>query len=391
MKQYQTEYNNPNTSPARKAAIDAQWHFSTNGSNYGTPKGVTSNTPFGSPTPNLSTPEGIAQAQYNANASTARESATLNSGGITGDTGSSNLVRNADGTYSVSNKLNGSLQQGADQAQQGIANGGNLNYGNSPGMPKQPDYSNMPSIPQGGQFQDFANNTANGIFQNAKGRLDPVFKQQNEEFEQQMADQGIPQGSAKYNYLRQQQSQNQNDAYNNAQSQAQQAGISQENNLYGQSLQSRQQGVGEQTGLFGLGMQARQQGNTEAQTLHNSNYSDAANIHGLNPNQTPLYQSNVAATDVNSPANNAVNNTGATTRQGMADAASIQSAQLAQAGANGRQGADIASREKVAQAQIAATQATNSQAGTNGIVSGVSSIASALGPPIINSYKTPAS
>lgn len=85
----------------------------------------------------------------------------------------------------------------------------------------RPDYSGVPQL--AGSYQDFEGNVFNDVYTPMKDELDAQTEQQGLEFEQNMANRGIPVGSELYNRLKTELSSNQSKAYNQAMATAQQA------------------------------------------------------------------------------------------------------------------------------------------------------------------------
>lgn len=140
------------------------------------------------------------------------------------------------------------------------------------------NYDNVTQVAGGNDLAKFQNDTTNQVFNSLKGRADTQTKNLQKDFDQKMADQGVPIGSDLYNRLRTQNvDQPTNDLYNQLQAQAVQEGQSQAQQVYGQSLQSHQQGVQDTTSLY----------NAPAQS--------AATLYGLqssgivNPQYDPTY------------------------------------------------------------------------------------------------------
>lgn len=101
------------------------------------------------------------------------------------------------------------------------------------------DYSQLPSAPVTGDYNNWVNSQMQNYNNAFDQRMNPVFKQQNEDFEQQMANRGIPMGSELYNQEKNRMAQSQNDARTQAYASGQ-----------GQAIQGAQ-------GLFNVGTQAR--------------------------------------------------------------------------------------------------------------------------------------
>jgi hypothetical protein len=91
------------------------------------------------------------------------------------------------------------------------------------------------------------------LYSRNKQLLDEQFQQSDEEFEQSLAQRGIPPGSPLEEKMRTQYARQKADAYAGARNDAIQEGRSEQVALSGVDLQRRQQGISELTGLYGLG------------------------------------------------------------------------------------------------------------------------------------------
>lgn len=107
----------------------------------------------------------------------------------------------------------------------------------------------------------------NSVFNQFKSRLDPQFQRDNDNFEQSMANKGIPRGSQLYSQMQNELRQSQNDAYTNAEQQAIQMGGTELGRSSDLALRARGQGVGEAT------------------LLRNQPFQELAGIAGLNQYQ----------------------------------------------------------------------------------------------------------
>jgi hypothetical protein len=123
-------------------------------------------------------------------------------------------------------------------------------------LPQQSQRVNWEALPEAPGTQDYTGwvqQQMQGYNQAFDERMNPVFSEQLENFEQTMANRGIPMGSELYNReksrLEQSQSQQRSQAYAENQGQAVNAATS----LFGAGLQGRQQGVGEALSQFDLG------------------------------------------------------------------------------------------------------------------------------------------
>lgn len=197
---------------------------------------------------NMSTPAG--QAAYAAASSkyAAAKSLQTNRVGQENVYGSDKYIQNADGTWTRKSDLSDTQKQALDTIQKGAQtslNQATQNYA-------QPlNYDNVTKVAGGDDLRKFQEDTTNQVFNSLKGRADIQTKNLQKDFEQQMANQGVPIGSDLYNRLRTQNvDQPTNDLYNQLQAQAVQTGQQQAQQTYGQSLQSHQQGVQDTTNLY---------------------------------------------------------------------------------------------------------------------------------------------
>lgn len=78
------------------------------------------------------------------------------------------------------------------------------------------DWNALPSAPVQGDFNDWRQGQIDSTYNDFTRRMDPQFAKETQDFEQQMANRGIPVGSELYNSQKQQLVQQQNDARNSA-------------------------------------------------------------------------------------------------------------------------------------------------------------------------------
>jgi hypothetical protein len=122
------------------------------------------------------------------------------------------------------------------------------------------DYSGQPQLPGAQDFGAEAQRVAGSVYGQATSRLDPQFQQQQSDLTARLANSGIAQGSEAYNREMDNFSRNRNDAYNQANFSAIQAGGQEQSRIFGLGMQARQQGVNEtnQQGEFANQAQAQQ-------------------------------------------------------------------------------------------------------------------------------------
>ena len=153
-----------------------------------------------------------------------------------------------------------------NQQMQNDASLGGIAQGMIPGLEQTygtpMDWSNVASIPGAGDFEGWRNEQIGKARQNFETANSQAFKQQMDDFDQQMANRGIPMGSSIYNQEKSRLEKSQNDArlaaeseaYNNAGNQAAQfAGVGNQafQNTFGFEQAKRGQGLSEYGALMG--------------------------------------------------------------------------------------------------------------------------------------------
>lgn len=205
----------------------------------------------------LNSPQGLLDAQTKANQQSSQYNANLNRINETNPFGTSQYKQNADGTYSRATSLSADEQKKLDQQnqledqnnqaalklqQQGFNNLSTpFNYGLAPEL-----YN------AAGNYDQEQERVQNQVYGTYKKRLDDQYKQDDQGFEQSLADRGIPRNSERYNYELDQYNRQKNDAYDSANTNAISAGqaaksqaFNQAQGMFQTSLQNRQQGIGE--------------------------------------------------------------------------------------------------------------------------------------------------
>lgn len=190
-------------------------------------------------------PTKVSNAQEGASIGSAVAQNALNNGNVTNpygttthqQTGTTMVDGHAVPTYSTTSTLN-PLLQSLLNSQEGSANtaAGNLNLGPL-------NFSGLPSV---GDPNLIDQNTVNAEYNQATSRLDPQWQQSGEQMSQQLANQGIPLGSAAYDRAMQNFNLAKNDAYTSAQNSATESGVRDASQLYQDSIAGRQQGINEQ-------------------------------------------------------------------------------------------------------------------------------------------------
>lgn len=163
---------------------------------------------------------------------------------------------------------------------------GQINTSGLPGLSGAPgqgniqsnlDYSHAPQVST--DFSALTNQAQNAVYNQAASRLDPQWQNAQSDLDAKLANQGITQGSEAYQRAQDEFSRQKNDAYNQANYSAVQAGDNLQNQLFGQSLAARQQGTSEANaqGAFANDAQAQQY----AQALQGAAFGNQARSQGL--------------------------------------------------------------------------------------------------------------
>lgn len=121
------------------------------------------------------------------------------------------------------------------------------------------NYSNLTALPGTSDFGAEARRASDAVYDQLASRLNPQFRQQENDMEARLAAQGISQNSDAYRRSVDNFGRTRNDAYSNAALQAVQAGGAEQSRLFGLALASRQQGQNEadMQGQFGNNAQAQ--------------------------------------------------------------------------------------------------------------------------------------
>lgn len=190
------------------------------------------------------------------------------------------------------------------------------------GGPVQTDlnYSGLTKLPGTDDFSADARRVADSVYGQAASRLDPRFQQSDSDMKATLAAKGISENSDAYRREIDNASRAKNDAYNQAQYSAQQAGSDEQSRIFGLAMQSRQQGQNEvdaqgsfhntaQSQAFNqdaanvaMANQARQAQIEQAAYLRNMPINDIAALLGTgpgvqSPDFNPVSQVGVAAPD----------------------------------------------------------------------------------------------
>lgn len=165
------------------------------------------------------------------------------------DPGGMTLRRQIRKNKNVLGGLNKTQDLAIDQRSQADLSLGNQANNMLPGIMdayNQPfDWKGLPSAPVQGDFNDWRQGQIDSTYGDFTKRFDPQFAKANEDFEQQMANRGIPVGSELYNNQKQLLTQGQNDARQSAMVQAQ--GIAGQNagQFFDIGTQARSNALGE--------------------------------------------------------------------------------------------------------------------------------------------------
>lgn len=158
---------------------------------------------------------------------------SVGAGGISTTAGAGQGVRNNIGPSG--NILN-------SVADAGIVNG---NVGNAGNIQKSLNYQNLTDLPGTGDFSADARRVADAVYGQYTSRLDPQFQQQQSDQDAKLAAQGISNNSEAFRREQDNFGRTRNDAYQQANMAAQQAGANEQSRLFGLALGARQQGQNE--------------------------------------------------------------------------------------------------------------------------------------------------
>lgn len=133
-------------------------------------------------------------------------------------------------------------------------------------LPTSINYNGLPALPSSStDFSSEVTGAQNAAYNTQEAYLRPQQAEQTSDFNQQMADQGINQGTAAYDRAYGDLSRGQTFANQQAQNAAVAAGNQEQQALFGENLGARQQGAGEAQAQFGAGLSANQQAQQQAQ------------------------------------------------------------------------------------------------------------------------------
>lgn len=150
-------------------------------------------------------------------------------------TGTVNVDGNIVPTYGVTSSLSAPLQSLLDTGLSG-ANSAASNYSTA-----------LSGLPHVGDPNLLNQQTIDALYGQATSRLDPQWDTRQREYENRLAEQGIPLGTEAYTNAMRDFNLARNDAYTSAQNAATQAGVQDASQLYQDALAGRQQGISEAT------------------------------------------------------------------------------------------------------------------------------------------------
>lgn len=150
------------------------------------------------------------------------------------------------------------------------------------------DFSNATALPGTGDFSADSTKAQNAAYDQATSRLDPQFAQQQSALATQMANSGIPVGSAAWNTQMDALGRTKTDAYNQATYSSIAAGSTEQSRLYNEQLSARQQGVNETTTQGTFANSAQQQAFDQSQQQAQFGNDAASQIFGMNSSNAAL-------------------------------------------------------------------------------------------------------
>lgn len=297
---------------------------------------------------NLNTAKGAIQGQFDTNLATTQNNIALNRPDTESNPyGSQTYSYDENGNLIKSSQLSDPMQQRFDAGQTREMN--LLNQQNQAinqfGQQGALNYDGLPSLSN--DFSQDRQRIEDSVYNRFDRRMSDRFSQERENLKQELANRGIPMGSERFNEEMDRFSQRKNDAYLDASSQAVQMGGAEQSNMFNMNLTGRQQGINERNSLYYQPLQT-------AQTLQGMQQGV------INPQFQPMYQANIAPTDVQGTAQGFYNtNTNAAMQQAQIDASRANNA--ASVGAsranNAASNAAALQRQREAQAHAAAMQA----------------------------------
>lgn len=143
---------------------------------------------------------------------------------------------NPTGLFSVGNTFGGNAQAAYDQFYKNIGT-------------NQPSYAGIAAGPNATSFSADRQRIETEMFNRAKSDLDLRYKQETDDFNQQMANQGVDIGSERYKRERELFDRSRNQAYSDARFDSISAGAAEQQRLFDMAMDTRKQGVTEANSL----------------------------------------------------------------------------------------------------------------------------------------------
>lgn len=154
------------------------------------------------------------------------------------------------------------------------------------------NYNNLTALPGTSDFGAEARRMADAVYGQATSRLDPQFQQGESDIRAKLAAQGISENSDAYRRELDNFGRTKNDAYNQANFAAQQAGSSEQSRLFGLALNARQQGQNEADTQGQFANSAQQQ--QYSQNMGTAQFGNAAQAQAYGQQANTVTQNNAA-------------------------------------------------------------------------------------------------
>jgi hypothetical protein len=232
----------------------------------------------------LQTVQPVGPVRSNAEAGVVQDQ--LQVGSVRGDVN----ARNVQDTVNARDVQTGSAGAGTAQAMDPSLAGKGIQQGL--------DYNGLTKLPGTSDFGAEGQRMADSVYNQAASRLDPRFKQMDDDQRARLAAQGITENSDAYRRDSDNLSRDRNDAYNQAAYSAQSAGAQEQSRLFGLAMGARQQGQNEVNTQGQFTNAAQQQGfgqqlsaSDQAAQIQNQNYNQNLSQAQLyNQSQQQRYQ-----------------------------------------------------------------------------------------------------
>lgn len=149
------------------------------------------------------------------------------------------------------------LSQNANQMLPGVydAYSQPFDWNSLPQQSGQLDWQNMPDAPGMDDYNSWVDSQMQNYNQAFDQRMEPIFAKQDENFRQRMANEGVAEGSEKYNNAYKEMTQGQNDARTQAYAANQGQAVNSAMSMFGAGQQNRNRAVGEGITQFDVGNQ----------------------------------------------------------------------------------------------------------------------------------------